>query len=159
MHEQHFSFEYQVFEDIGQLEAEDRELALAAIDAMKGSYAPYSRFNVGAAVRMSSGVIVKGANQENMAYPSGLCAERSAMFAAGSQYPDEKMMSIAFVASQEGVITDAPVAACGECRQVMSEYARKGGNPISVLMVGRKSIYKIKDSNMLLPFIGNFEIH
>ena len=81
--------EYTSLEELGK---EDRELAEAAIDAMKGSYAPYSHFNVGAAVRLSNGAIVQGANQENAAFPSGLCAERTAMFHAGATYPDKAMV-------------------------------------------------------------------
>jgi len=158
MHTQSFSFSYEVYAGLDELNEADRLLALAAIEAMTGSYAPYSKFNVGAAVRMSGGAIVRGSNQENMAYPSGMCAERTAMFAAGAQYPDERMEAIAIVASSGGVMTEIPVAACGQCRQTMSEYTRKGGKPIEVLMIGSKRIYKLADSNMMLPFIGNFEI-
>ena len=83
------------YKSLSELSAEDRQLAESAIDAMKGSYAPYSHFNVGAAVRLSNGVIVQGANQENAAFPSGLCAERTAIFAAGANYPDKDLLSIA----------------------------------------------------------------
>ncbi len=108
------------YASIDEMIPEDRELAAEAIDAMKGSYAPYSHFNVGAAVRMSNGQIVKGANQENAAFPSGLCAERTAMFAAGAKYPDKDMKSIALVGGVYGRITDAPATPCGACRQVMA---------------------------------------
>ena len=111
---------YQEFSSIDELNAEDRELAQAAIEGMKGSYAPYSHFNVGAAVRMSNGQIVRGANQENAAFPSGLCAERTAMFAAGAKYPDKDMCSIALAGGVYGRITEEPATPCGACRQVMA---------------------------------------
>ena len=113
------------YASIDEMIPEDRELAAEAMDAMKGSYAPYSHFNVGAAVRMSNGQIVKGANQENAAFPSGLCAERTAMFAAGAKYPDKDMKSIALVGGVYGRITDAPATPCGACRQVMAQYQTK----------------------------------
>ena len=133
---------YQEFSSIDELNAEDRELAQAAIEGMKGSYAPYSHFNVGAAVRMSNGQIVRGANQENAAFPSGLCAERTAMFAAGAKYPDKDMCSIALAGGVYGRITEEPATPCGACRQVMAQYQAKAGKPMSVIMVGARSIWK-----------------
>ena len=112
---------YQEYDSIEQLSSMDRELAEAAIQATEGSYAPYSKFNVGAAVRLDSGLIVKGANQENAAYPSGLCAERTALFYASAARPDKVMTAIAIAASQNGVLCDSPATPCGACRQVLSE--------------------------------------
>ena len=132
------------YASIDEMIPEDRELAAEAIDAMKGSYAPYSHFNVGAAVRMSNGQIVKGANQENAAFPSGLCAERTAMFAAGAKYPDKDMKSIALVGGVYGRITDAPATPCGACRQVMAQDQTKGGGKMSVIMIGAKRIWKFE---------------
>ena len=131
----------------------DRELAEAAIQATEGSYAPYSKFNVGAAVRLDSGLIVKGANQENAAYPSGLCAERTAMFYASATYPECIMTGIAITASQEGVLCDNPVTPCGACRQVMAQYQTKGGKPMSILLVGGRKIWKFEKVDDLLPLI------
>ena len=120
---------------------------------MKGSYAPYSHFNVGAAVRMSNGQIVRGANQENAAFPSGLCAERTAMFAAGAKYPDKDMCSIALAGGVYGHITDEPATPCGACRQVMAQYQAKAGKPMSVIMVGGKKIWKFEKVDDILPLI------
>ena len=132
---------------------EDRELVAEAINAMKGSYAPYSHFNVGAAVRMSNGQIVRGANQENAAFPSGLCAERTAMFAAGARYPDKDMESIALVGGVYGRITEQPATPCGACRQVMAQYQTKAGKPLSVIMVGSSRIWKFGKVDDILPLI------
>lgn len=131
----------------------DREVVDAAIDAMKGSYAPYSHFNVGAAVRMSNGEIVKGANQENAAFPSGLCAERTAMFAASSMYPDKDMLSIAIVGGIYGRITASPATPCGACRQVMAQFQTKSGRAMSVIMVGMGRIWKFEKVDDILPLI------
>jgi cytidine deaminase len=144
---------YQEFSSIDELNAEDRELAQAAIEGMKGSYAPYSHFNVGAAVRMSNGQIVRGANQENAAFPSGLCAERTAMFAAGAKYPDKDMCSIALAGGVYGRITEEPATPCGACRQVMAQYQAKAGKPMSVIMVGARRIWKFEKVDDILPLI------
>lgn len=149
------TFSYLEYSGIDEMITEDRELVIAAKEAMAGSYAPYSGFNVGAAVRLANGVIVRGANQENAAFPSGLCAERTAMFAAGANYPDVPMTSIAVIGGPAGDVTDSPTPPCGPCRQVMSEFRKKAGKPISVILAGKNKIYKIADSNDLLPFIFN----
>lgn len=153
MTEQKINISYQEFGSIDELSAEDRELAQAAIEGMRGSYAPYSHFNVGAAVRMSNGQIVCGANQENAAFPSGLCAERTAMFAAGAKYPDKDMCSIALAGGVWGHITDEPATPCGACRQVMAQYQSKSGKPMSVIMVGGKKIWKFDKVDDILPMI------
>lgn len=144
---------YEQYGSVEELSAEDRELAQAAVQAISGSYAPYSKFNVGAAVRMSDGTIVTGANQENAAYPSGLCAERTAMFYANAHYPDKAMTAIAIAASQGGVMCEEPATPCGQCRQVMAEYQTKGGRPMSIILVGSKIIYKFDRVDCVLPFI------
>ena len=144
---------YKEYESLDQLELEDRELAEAAIQATQGSYAPYSKFNVGAAVRLDDGTIVKGANQENAAYPSGMCAERTAMFYASAAYPQNAITAIAITASQTGILCDNPVTPCGACRQVMAQYQTKGGQPMSILLVGEKKIWKFAKVDDLLPLI------
>lgn len=145
--------EYDEFASAQDLSAQDRELCRAAVEALDGSYAPYSHFHVGAAVRLSDGTIVKGANQENAAYPSGLCAERTAMFAAGANYPGLDMESIAVVARQDGRICSSPAAPCGACRQVMAQYQTKSGKPMSVILVGADRIMKFSRVDDLLPLI------
>ncbi len=144
---------YQEYESISDLAPEDRELAEAAIEATKGSYAPYSNFNVGAALRLDSGLIVKGSNQENAAYPSGLCAERTALFYASAAYPENSVTSIAIVASQNGIICDTPATPCGACRQVMAQYQLKGGRHISIILAGDKKVWKFEKVDDILPLI------
>ena len=147
------SIRYEEYASIEDLNAEDRELASAAIEGMKGSYAPYSHFNVGAAVRMSNGQIVRGANQENAAFPSGLCAERTAMFAAGAKYPDKDMLSLALAGGIYGRLTEEPATPCGACRQVMAQYQAKSGKSMSVIMIGAKKVWKFEKVDDILPLI------
>ena len=139
--------------ELAELSEEDKQLVEAAKQATKGSYAPYSKFLVGAAARLESGSIVIGANQENAAYPSGLCAERTAMFAAGAKYPDKDMLSIALAGGVYGHITDEPATPCGACRQVMAQYQAKSGKPMSVIMVGGKKVWKFEKVDDILPLI------
>ena len=144
---------YNEYESLDQLELRDRELAQAAIEATKGSYAPYSNFNVGAAVRLDNGQIVKGSNQENAAYPSGICAERTAMFYAAANYPENAMTAIAITASQNGTLCDNPATPCGSCRQVMAQYQTKGGQPMEILLIGGKKIWKFSKVDDVLRLI------
>ena len=144
---------YREYESLEQLEAEDRKLADAAIDAMKNAYAPYSGFSVGAAVMFEDGEIVKGSNQENAAYPSGLCAERTAMFYASASRPDKAMAAIAIAAGQKGVICGTPATPCGACRQVMAQYQAKSGRPMKILLVGADRSWEFDKVDDLLPLI------
>lgn len=144
--------EYSSFEE---LSAEELELAQASIEAMNASYSPYSHFHVGAAVRLSSGNIVKGANQENAAFPSGMCAERTAMFAAAVQYPDEDMLSIAIAGGPNGELDATPASPCGACRQVMAQYQTKSGKELSILLVCKDKILKFSKVDDILPLIFN----
>ena len=144
---------FKEYDSLDQMETSDMELAKAAVEAMELSYAPYSNFNVGAAVRLEDGEIVKGANQENAAYPSGICAERTAMFYAGASRPDKAMTGIAIAAGQNGRLTDNPATPCGACRQVMAQYQLKGGRPMSVIMVGGSKIWKFDKVDDILPLI------
>ena len=145
--------EYEEFSSTEELEPEDRELCLAAEEALKGSYAPYSGFNVGAAVRLSDGSIFTGANQENAAFPSGLCAERTAMFSAHCHFPDKAMTAIAITGGEGGKVSDGITAPCGACRQVMAEYQKLGGRNMAVIFYGRHSVLKFKRVDDILPFI------
>ena len=144
---------YTEYTSLDELEPKDKELAQAAIDATAQAYAPYSKFNVGAAVLFEDGVIVKGSNQENAAYPSGLCAERTALFYASASRPDKPMTAIAIAASQNGELVETPVTPCGACRQVMAQYQLKSGLPMMVLLIGAHSILKFERIDDLLPFI------
>ena len=136
-----------------ELPAQDRLLADAAVEAVALSYAPYSNFNVGAALLLEDGQIVKGSNQENAAYPSGICAERTAMFYAGANYGDKAITAIAVAASQNGVLLASPVSPCGACRQVMAEYQKKGGRPITIILVGANKTLRFSSVDALLPLI------
>lgn len=144
---------YKEYDSISQLDPQDRLLAESAIKALEGSYAPYSNFNVGAAVRMDNGDIVLGANQENAAYPSGLCAERTAMFYASASHPDCRMVSIALAGGRDGALCESPATPCGACRQVMAEYQSKSGAPMSVILIGSSKIWKFDRVDDLLPLI------
>ena len=144
---------YQEFDAIDELEAKDRELAQAAVEATAQAYAPYSKFNVGAAVLFEDGIIVKGANQENAAYPSGLCAERTALFYASASRPDKAMVAIAIAAGQDGHLCETPATPCGACRQVMAQYQLKSGLPMRVLLVGAHKIWRFEKVDDLLPLI------
>ena len=144
---------YQEYDSTAQLNPSDRELAEAAIEATAGSYAPYSKFNVGAAVRLDSGLIIKGSNQENAAYPSGICAERTALFYASASRPDIAMSALAIAAVQNGELCKTPVTPCGACRQVMSQYQLKSGRPMTILLVGAEKIWKFSKVDDLLPLM------
>ena len=144
---------YCEYESIDQLDNKDKVLSEAAIEAMSGSYAPYSKFNVGAAVRFDDGEIIKGANQENAAYPSGTCAERTALFYAGASRPDQPIEAIAIAASQNGELLENPVTPCGACRQVMVQYQVKSGIPMKVILIGSKKVMLFDKVNDLLPFV------
>ena len=138
-----------------ELSGEDRQLVEAAVGAMRNAYSPYSNFKVGAAVRLSDGSIVIGSNQENAAYPSGLCAERTAMFAASAQHPELDIRSLAVAGGLDGQLEEVPASPCGACRQVMAQYQAKSGKPMSVLMVADGLIWKFDRVDDILPMIFN----
>ena len=144
---------YQEYSSLEEMEPLDRELVEEAIEAQKGSYAPYSKFNVGAAVRLEDGTVVRGSNQENAAYPSGLCAERTAMFAANAANPGKAMVSLAIVGGFDYEIAHTPCSPCGACRQVMAEYQTLAGKPMSVIMYGTEQTLKFDRVDDILPFI------
>ena len=144
---------YTEYASLDELSTEDRLLAESAIEAVGTSYAPYSKFNVGAAVRFADGDIIKGSNQENAAFPSGTCAERTALFYASASRPDEPMNALAIAAAQNGELIPEPVAPCGACRQVMIQYQLKSGNPMEIILIGANRIWKFANVESLLPFI------
>ena len=135
-----------------ELSAEEQHLVQLAIEATSRSYAPYSHFCVGAAVRLANGVELTGCNQENAAYPSGLCAERTALFSAGAQYPDVAVNTLAIAArGTDGELLEEPVAPCGSCRQVIIESETRAKHPIRILLYGRKRIFIIDGIRKLMP--------
>lgn len=129
----------------------DQLLVQTAMEATTRSYAPYSRFSVGAAALLANGTVVTGTNQENAAYPSGLCAERTTLFYANSQYPDQAVVTLAIAARTEKDFIDSPIPPCGACRQVILETENRYGQPIRILLYGKKSIYEVKSIGDLLP--------
>lgn len=127
------------------------ELVTMAKEAAGRAYAPYSRYQVGAAVLLENGQIYTGNNQENAAYPSGLCAERVAIFYAGAQHPDVPVVSIAIAAFTDGKFQDEPVPPCGGCRQVLYEKESQGGSPMEVILYGNNRIQVLRSASDLLP--------
>lgn len=135
-----------------ELGAAQRELVETARRATYRSYAPYSRFKVGAAIRLSDGTVVPGSNQENAAYPSGTCAERSACYWAHARYPDLKFEEIAVAArGTDDEFTALPTAPCGACRQALLEYETLAGHDVPVLLAGRDRVYRFPSVKSLLP--------
>ena len=144
---------YREYASVEEMDPQDQTLVAAARQAQESAYAPYSRFHVGAAVLLENGEIVTGSNQENAASPSGLCAERTAMFAAGARYPGVPMVSLAVAGGPDHGICDDPATPCGACRQVMAEYQKIGGRPMSIILTGGESVWKFDRVEDLLPFI------
>ncbi|GAB1307558.1 cytidine deaminase [Urechidicola sp. KH5] len=141
-----------VYDDVTELPKDVQQLMNAAIDVRKNAYAPYSQFLVGAALLLDNGTIVTGSNQENAAYPSGLCAERVAVYYAGAQYPDAKILRIAITAGSIHETLTEPVAPCGSCRQSLSEYEKKQNAPMEVYFMGETGkIIKTDTLHDLLP--------
>ena len=135
-----------------ELSAEENHLIELAIEATGRSYSPYSHFSVGAAVHLENGVELSGSNQENAAYPSGLCAERTALFYAGSQYPDVPVKMLAIAArGTDGELTEEPTGPCGACRQVILESETRAGAQMKILLYGRKHVYVMEGIETLLP--------
>ena len=122
-----------------------------AREATQNSYAKYSRFYVGAALRLQDGRIVKGANQENAAFPSGLCAERTAIFAAQANDPEQPIIALAIAARNDHGFTQEPVTPCGSCRQVMLEIEDRYQSPVKILLYGTRGIYVLKSTKDLMP--------
>ena len=147
--------DYQEYASREELPEADRALLDAAIAAVQGSYAPYSHFNVGAAVRLADGTVVKGANQENAAYPSGLCAERTAMFAASANHPGVPFESLAVVCSRDGQLRPNPGSPCGACRQVMAQYEREAERPLRIILGSGGPILVFEGVESIMPLIFN----
>lgn len=146
------SFEYQVFDSDQTLNEMDLTLLRQAKASLPSSYAPYSHYHVGAAVRLENGAIVTGSNQENMSFPAGLCAERVAVFAAASQYPGIAIEALAITASAEAFEVREPVPPCGMCRQAIVEYEMKFQKKIRIILGGASgSVYVIEGMQTLLP--------
>jgi cytidine deaminase len=134
-----------------ELSEEYKRLVDEAKNATQNAYAPYSEFNVGAAVLLENGEMVSGTNQENAAYPSGLCAERVTMFYANSKYPNVAPKALAIATFAGGDFLDEPITPCGACRQVLLESEMRYGVDIDVLLYGKRGVYKLSSVKALLP--------
>ncbi len=137
--------------ELDELSPQDQELVQAAIKATNNAYANYSRFYVGAALRLENGKMVIGANQENAAFPSGLCAERTAVFAAQANYPDSPIETLAIAGRNEKGVLPNPITPCGACRQVILEIEDRYKKPIKILLYGTQKIYCVRSVKDLLP--------
>lgn len=137
----------QVYSDIAELPTDIQDLMNVAITARDTAYAPYSRFNVGAAILLDNDEVVSGSNQENASYPSGLCAERTAIYYAGAKYPNARILKMALSASSQNQVTDTPIPPCGACRQAIAEYEIKQEQPIEIYFMGAKG--KVAKSHSL----------
>ena len=136
---------------LDELSVADRELIEQAMKATDNAYAEYSHFYVGAALRLANGRIVIGANQENAAFPSGLCAERIAVFSAQANFPDQSIEALALVARNDNGLIDNPVTPCGACRQVLLGVEERYGLPMRILMYGKSGVYSVGSAKDLLP--------
>jgi cytidine deaminase len=149
------SFSYKEYEKSEELDPDDFRLISEARKAALNAYAPYSKFKVGAAVRLTSGKIVRGANVENAAFPSGICAERSALSNSVSNYPDDKITALALVALTNDILTENPPSPCGNCRQVIAEEESKTGKKIKIILSGKNKTHIIDGIGSLLPLQFN----
>ncbi|MCM1313442.1 MAG: cytidine deaminase [Bacteroides sp.] len=141
-----------VVKDVSELNGQELRLVESAKEAAFRSYSPYSKFCVGAAVLLDNGEIVTGSNQENCAYPSGICAERTAVFYANSQYPDNGVVAICIAARDaSGEFTAVPITPCGSCRQVLIETENRGGRNIEIMLYGTDAVYFVESAKALLP--------
>lgn len=145
------SISYTEYEGPEELETRDQDLIIAAKEAAGMAYAPYSKFMVGAALRLESGRIVHGSNVENAAFPSGICAERNVIAAAVSNFPNDKPVAIAIAAMSGDGFTAEPVSPCGNCRQVIAEEESKTGKQIRIILTGKTRIRVIESISHLLP--------
>ncbi len=139
------------YSSIGELPENEQTLLLEARRITELAYAPYSGFHVGAAVLLDNGIVITGNNQENSAYPSGLCAERVALFYANANYPNAKVQTIAISAAKNGILVNEPVKPCGSCRQVMAETESRFENSLRIILDGQDSILGLNGVESLLP--------
>lgn len=147
------TIEFTVYADRSELPDDVQKLIEEAVEAAKNAYSPYSKFKVGAAIELGNGVIVTGNNQENAAYPSGLCAERTAAFYASAHYPDQPFKRMAITSISPDAPSNKPVTPCGSCRQALIEFEQKFNNSVEVWLAAEKGeIIKLKSISQMLPF-------
>ena len=149
------SFSYTEYEKTDELDPDDLKLIIAARESALNAYAPYSKFSVGAAVRLESGLIIRGANIENAAFPSGICAERSALSNSISNHPDDKAVALAIASMTEGRLTIESPSPCGNCRQVIAEEELRTGKKIRIILSGKNKTLIFDSIGSLLPMQFN----
>lgn len=142
---------YKEYSGLHELSDKDKTLVKKAKDAAHKAYAPYSKFHVGAAILLENGKVIEGNNQENAAYPSGLCAERVAMFYANAHFPESPIVAIAVTAYSKGGYIEEPVPPCGSCRQALLESELRFKKPIRIILAGKERIQVIDKIRDLLP--------
>lgn len=153
MKENKFQFEYEVYDDINELDEKDAWLLREARSVTEQAYAPYSNFHVGAVAMLDNGEIVAGTNQENASYPVGICAERVLLGSAATLHPNIPVTSIAVSFNSDEVKSDHPISPCGMCRQALLEYETRTKKPIRLILGGMEGkVYVIKSAGLLLPF-------
>jgi cytidine deaminase len=149
------SFSYKEYESTEELDHDDLDLVIAARESALNAYAPYSKFKVGAAVRLESGLIVRGSNVENAAFPSGICAERTALSSSVSNHYNDKPVAIAIASINEYGLTEDVPSPCGNCRQVIAEEESRTGSKIRIILSGKNKTQVIESISDLLPLQFN----
>ena len=145
---------FEIYDSIKELESSAQALLQKAAEARKKAYAPYSKFLVGAALELENGELISGSNQENASYPSGLCAERTAVYYAGAEFPNQKILRMAIVAGSSITPTTKPIPPCGACRQALSEYEVKQNTPMKLYFMGTSGQIAVSESvENILPWI------
>lgn len=153
MQEKKYEFEYEVYNDISELNEKDAWLLTEARTVTEHAYAPYSNFHVGAVAMLENGQVVAGTNQENASYPVGICAERVLLGSVATLHPNVPIESIAISYNSETVKSDHPISPCGMCRQALLEYETRLSKPIRLILSGQEGkVYIIKTASLLLPF-------
>ena len=142
---------YMEYQGIGELPVTERKLVEEAVSAASGAYAPYSDFMVGAAILLADGTVVRGANVENAAFPSGSCAEKTALSFTVANYRNNSSVAIAIAALTGGKLTPEPVPPCGNCRQMLIEEEQRLGTPIKVILAGQSGIIVLDNCQSLMP--------
>jgi cytidine deaminase len=154
MTEHQIEIAFKEYQTLTELDKPAHDLCLEAVKAMEGSHSPYSKFRVGAALRLKSGKIIYGSNQENVAYPSGLCAERVALFYWGANHADDPIEAMAVTASTDEFEISQPVTSCGSCLQVLAEYEKKQNKPIEIILFCNKGpVWVMNGVDSFLPFL------
>lgn len=151
MKKREVSISFLEYQNRDEMPVTEKNLVEEAVAAASGAYAPYSHFMVGAALLLDDGTVIRGANVENAAFPSGSCAEKTALSYMVANYGRRKVVAIAITALADGKVTDEPVPPCGNCRQMLIEEEQRSSSPIKVILAGRSTVYVLESSQALMP--------